>query len=192
VELGSLIIQIIQVGAWPLAVVIIVIILRVPLGRAIMALSKLRYKGLELEFNKNLEDAEDKVSKLGLPPPEDARIIPDLTVPSQPRDRLFELARLYPRAAITETWRLVEGSLRQIAEASDIALRGPKVERELIHRLIDNAKLEGGILGLYDNLRKMRNNAVHSFESEIDVDEAMRYVDLGLSLVAQLQRLLNR
>ena len=195
-EPSSLIIQITKVIAWPIAVVIIVIILRVTLGHAIMALSRLRYKGLELEFGKNLKDVEDKVGELGLPPPEDVRTIPDLTVPSKPYDSLFQLARSYPRAAITEAWRSVEGSLRQIAEVSGIALKGtpkgPRANRELIHRLTDDAKLHKGTLDLYESLRVLRNSAVHSFESEIDVDEAMRYVDLALSLVAQLQTLLNK
>jgi len=190
-DTGDLVVRIVQAVAWPLAIIIIVFILRGPIGQAILTLSRLRYKDLEVEFNKALKDAESKAEELELPSPEDMRSVSEPAVSTSPYNALLEMARRYPRAAITEAWRTVELSALEAANAQGIEVRGPKARRDAIHNLAERTQLGESTLHLYEKLRKIRNEAAHSVGFEVDPEEAVRYVDLALGLARRLQILDN-
>lgn len=190
-EIANLIVRILEAIAWPLTVIIIMFIFKSQLGRVILTLSKLRYKDLEIEFDKDLKDAEYKARELQLPSPEDIKGIPEAVVPTSPYDRLSQIAAISPRAAVTEAWQIIELSTMEAAKAQGITVRGARAEREVIRSLVKRAKLQEGTLDLYENLRRMRNNAVHAHEFEIDTEEAIRYVDLALSLAYRVRMSVN-
>ena len=52
-----------------------------------------------------------------------------------------------------------------------------------------NGKLENSFADLYTNLRKLRNRAAHSPELDLDMAEAIRFVDLALGLANRLKSL---
>lgn len=193
-ETGELVIRILQTVSWPIAIIIIVIILRRPLGQAILTISRLRYKDFEAEFGKVLEDSESRGKELELPPPED--LIEISTEPirgSQPYDILSRLAEVSPRSAVAEAWRITELSLMEAAKLHDmeIDVKSPRNRRQAIHRLFKEIKLGDNFLELYESLRKMRNDAVHAYEFELDSRDAMRYVDLSLGLANRIRMLSN-
>ncbi|MEE8437111.1 MAG: hypothetical protein V3S22_02110 [Candidatus Neomarinimicrobiota bacterium] len=96
--------------AWPLAAIIIAVILRHPLTLLIPYLRRIKYKKLELEFENNVHFlAEQTAKKLT---PGEALIPADET-------GLKELMELSPRAAIYDSWKSVKaveknGDLRDL------------------------------------------------------------------------------
>ncbi len=190
-EIANLIVRILETIAWPFTIIIIILIFKGKISRAILNLSKLRFKGLEVEFDKDLKDAEYKARELQLPSPEDIRTIQEPIVPTSPFDRLFQIAEISPRAAITEAWRIIEFSMMEAARAHGVEIRRLMVGREVIQNLAQRGKLLEGTLNLYEALRKIRNKAAHAHEVEIDFEEAVRYIDLALSLAHRFQILIN-
>jgi len=86
--------------AWPGAVLALALVLRKPLAELIPLLQRMKYRDFEMEFRRRVSEAreeagvEDEASTEAEPTPEEARII--------------ELAKVSPRAAVTEAWLWVE------------------------------------------------------------------------------------
>jgi hypothetical protein len=152
----------------------------------------LKYKGFEVEFSKDLKDAESKAKELELPTQAEVRSIPEPIITTSTYDRLSQVAEISPRAAVTEAWLIVESSTTEAARAQGIEIIRARTGREVISNLEQNTKLQKGTIELYDNLRRMRNNAAHSLEFEIDHKDAMRYIDIALSLAHRLHMLVNK
>lgn len=191
-EVADLVVRIFEAVAWPVTIFGIILIFRRQFAMAVLSLSKLRFRGLEVEFDKSLKDAEDKARGLRLASPEDIKGIPEALVPTSAYERLLEVAVISPRAAVTEAWRTIEFCTMEAAKAHGIEVRGAIAGTRVIRKLVQREILEGGALGLYENLRKMRNKAAHAYEFEIDSEDAVRYVDLALSMANSLQMLFNK
>ena len=189
--IDNLIIKVLETLAWPVTVIIIVVIFRKQIGRAILTVSKLKYKDLELEFDKRLQDAEREATQIQLSPPQNNRDIKELLTSASPYDRLFQLADISPRSAIIEAWLIVESITKDVAKKLGITAREPRVGRELIRELVKDNKLREGTTAIYDNLRTMRNSAAHALEFEISAEDAKRYVDLAISLAHRLRMTMN-
>lgn len=191
-QFADLIVRIFEAVAWPITILLITLIFREQLSRAVLGLSKLRFKGLELEFEKSLKDAEDKARGLRLASPQDIRALPEAIEPTSAYARLLEIAAISPRASVTEAWRTIEFCTMELAKAHDIQVRGAIAGARVIHNLVQKEIIDEGTLDLYANLRKMRNKAAHASEIDIDFEEAIRYVDLALSMVHRLQMLVQK
>jgi len=160
-EIGNLVVKILEVVAWPITIIIILLVFKKQLSRIILRLSKLRYKDVE---------------RIKAPP----------TV-TPVYDRLLQVAEISPRAAVTEAWMIIETATTEAAKAQGIKTIRAITGREVILELAKKARLEGGTIELYDYLRRMRNNAAHSLEFEISYEDVIRYIDLALSLAHRLR-----
>lgn len=69
-EVGALIARYIEALVWPTAIIIIILIFKNQIEQVILRLSRLRYKGVELEFGRDLQEVESKAKALELPPPQ--------------------------------------------------------------------------------------------------------------------------
>ncbi|MEE8335338.1 MAG: hypothetical protein V3S48_02755 [Candidatus Neomarinimicrobiota bacterium] len=85
--------------AWPLAAVIIAVILRRPLTILIPYLRRIKYKKLELEFENNVHFLAEQTARKLTPGEE--------LIPAH-ETGLKELMELSPRAAIYESWQSVK------------------------------------------------------------------------------------
>lgn len=186
-EIGYLVLGFVQALAWPAVVIVLLLVLRNPISQAIRAITKLKYKDVELEFANGLQLAEASARELGLPAPAAARATTEIHLPVPSYDYLFDLARRYPRAGVTEAWRIVEMSLKTLGRSQGVDVRGARAERDVIHRMTDNDPMRSNLLELYERLRKLRNQAVHASETAITSEEAAGYVDLALGLASRLQ-----
>ncbi len=184
-DIAYLIWNFVWVLAWPLTILIIVLIFRKPLAQAITAVEKFRFKDWEIEFSRGLKIAEDKAKGLKLPPPQYARLLTE--TPISPYQHLFDLASTYPRAAVTEAWLYIEMALRKLASARGITTKGIQAEREVLRKLTLSGELPDGTTDLYDRLRNLRNQAVHAVKFDISSREANSYVDLALSLASRFE-----
>jgi hypothetical protein len=190
-EIGDLIVRILEVIAWPITIIVIVLVFKGQLGRIILSLSKLRFKDIEVEFGKELKDAESIAKELRLPKPAEVRRVKEPLTITPVYDRLRQVAEISPRAAVTEAWMIVEAATTEAARAQGIKAIRARTGREAIHDLAEKTRLQEGTIELYDYLRRMRNNAAHSFEFEINYKDVIRYIDLALSLAHRLRTPVN-
>lgn len=188
-ELADLIVRIIEAIIWPITILILIWIFRNQLSKVLLKLSKLRIKDIELEFNKDLQEAEHKAKELNLVTLEEIKEIPEPISLSTLYERIFHIAGISPRAAITEAWRTIELYTMQAAKAQGIEVSGAIAGAKTISILIGKGKLEEEIIQIYENLRRMRNKAAHAYEFDINSEEAIRYVDVALSIANRLRRL---
>ena len=170
--------EIVKSIAWPAVVAIAVALLRQPLADLIPLLRRFSYKGLKLDFAKEVEQVKEEA----------AAILPDAaeTLPEEATlgDRLIALASASPRAAVIETWREVESSAKRALEDAGVDLSRKKWNPPLRfgHLLQKSEILAPDQVSLYNELRVLRNKATHADESNISELGAVDYIFMGLSL----------
>lgn len=185
-EVSNLIIRFLEVLVWPVVVIVFVLLFRSQIARVILSISRLRYRDLEVEFGRDLREAEHRAEEVQLSSPQALRQISEPTFPTSSYDRLSDLATISPRAAVMEAWLRVEAVADEAARVLEIEPRARRPGREVVVRLVKQNRLPQSAINLYDSLRKMRNNAVHATEFEINTEDAARYIDLSLGLAHKI------
>lgn len=169
-----------------MVVVAIVFIVREKLPDLVAALRKLKYKDFELEFETSAAAIEKKSEE----------VIPAITKKiaiggnseEELRNRLSQIAEISPRSAILEAWLLVESAAVDVIRKrglSDVrSLPGPM-------RLRDNLKradlLNPTLLGLFEDLRRLRNEAVHVSDAQFTPTAVANYIRVALKMASYLE-----
>jgi hypothetical protein len=171
--------------AWPGAAVALVLILRKPLSGIIPLLQRLKYKHLELEFGKRVEEVSEKL----------VATIPRPTlryVPSPSESRAIQLAEVSPRAAVMDAWREVERAVIGAAERNDLSTgkeRGKVTPLRAIRSLEQAELVERDKARLLSDVRMLRNQAAHAPEFALSKDSAIEYVSAAHQLASYLDGL---
>jgi hypothetical protein len=166
--------------AWPAALVTAVWLFREKLTE-LMPLLRLKYKDIDVSFR--LDQAEKEAEALSPPVPNDT---PEPT--PEETDKFNRLVRISPSSAIAEKSREVEAALAEFGSAIELKERQPlgwvgwtRILRK--HELIDSATA-----GLLDDLRSVRNAAVHGGRTELSADDAYRFGALADKLITSLKQ----
>lgn len=164
--------------AWPMAVVIIAFILKDPLVELLCNVKKLKFKDVELDFEKEstvLKQIESSVSS-------------QITV----EENQLKLAELSPRGAILEAWLELEDTLANAAEKEGMqrtrpgGVSGKPVPIDslaFVQRLSASGKLSQTSNERFLKLRKIRNKAVHVTDNVISQEDA----EVFIRLVAEIK-----
>ena len=168
--------RILSIIAWPTTIVIIVLLLRSSISKLIPTLRKLKYKDLELEFereaNKILAEAE--------------RDLPEPPAPAKPNkiqdsDVRYSLRRVDPTMQIMESWRNLELKLRSMTdEDSKHSIRA------LINQLHSLGKISQETSSLLLDLAALRNRVAHAEEAAISYEVASAYSNSAKRIMAAL------
>lgn len=170
--------------AWPIVVVVIVWLLRHSISKLVLTLQKLKYQNLELDFAKQLESAEAKADAAHLPP-----VRPNVNDQSGDRQDSYlkNLAKACPRAAIGESWRILENEINNTLEQKGIFLSSNRSMSPL--RLAKEKKIYPlEYSGLLNDLRAIRNQAVHGTNIDIDLASALEYINLVERFISVMQK----
>ena len=185
-------IQLIDSLAWPVAVLIIVLIFKKELSKLISKLSNVKYREFEANFSNKLQDAEDKLKEIKRP---DVKDIPEALEQSKIEetdyDRIMRIAEISPRAAISEAWSEVEIAAKTAARQSELHVDKPESVRNIVKAFIKNGVFNEMNLQAFEELRVLRNRAVHTPEFYIQEDETEKYIDLALRLAFELYNVGN-
>jgi hypothetical protein len=189
--------------AWPVVVLIIVIILREHLRSLLEDLRSLRASAggakIEADFERTLEDAKKRLVDDADLPKEEGLAGGDEEEPERPQRqrligltdtfRLRRLVQLYPRAAMVEGFMLLEGEIEQTAG------HDPETERTADHidrslqRLLAGDIVNEGFVGAYVSVRELRNRAAHEEEGQgISTSVASDFVELVLRMIEIIRR----
>lgn len=169
--------------AWPVAVIVLVLLLRKQIVRLLENLRSMKYKDLSLEFGQQLEKAKEEAKKAN---------VPDVSE-GLAKDKIEyyeELSRISPRAAVLEAWLQVETIAEKI-----IRKRGEKYRRRALNpffvKLATTLRLAEWESSLYNALRTLRNEVVHKENAQISREIAMDYAELALGLASRIERKFN-
>lgn len=203
--------------SWPVAIVLIVFILRKSFAQVIVSLSNVKYKGMgqEIDISMDIErlrkDAEqakvgDREQREGVP--KSRTFNPNAQAPEANRDggldgfteeQILGVAQVSPAAAIVATWAEVESEINAIVLRSGLSPDYPPYNSALrnIHWLRQSDKITEEFVGLLDELRLIRNKASHSRYTaddtrvNVSVEDAVAYWRVSRDVLATL-RLIQR
>lgn len=151
--------------AWPGTVILCVLILKVPTGKLLERVSKLKYGEMEAEF-------QERLGNLGsLEHSEEVKVKSDIT---EPAVFLEDLAETSPRAAVLEAWLNVQ----RATNAFCIAKGFPQnTSHQGLFRLARERDLDiEGFQTAYQELKLLRNKAVHATDFDITPSAARMFV----------------
>jgi hypothetical protein len=178
--------QIVQSLAWPTGLVILILLIRRPLLALLPELDTLKLKGFELTFRKKIEEV-DKKADLVLPLPEEGRIDKIPQKGGEIEERELDLTDFSPRAAVLESWLKVEEALRNAASRHSITTSSPP--GRILIKLAQQHKLDHETTTIYEDLRALRNNAVHVPDAVITPSQAKEFERLANRLARKLREL---
>ena len=162
--------------AWPILVGFSIYTLRNPVGELLQRISKLKYGKLETEFRERLNDI-----KL-IPGKSSGQIKIDKT--SSTSIELEDLAEVSPRTAVLETWIAVEKATTTFCEANGLP---SKYSFQGLFNIAKEKDLDiDHIRTAYQELRLLRNKAVHASEFEITPNTAKEYMSAANFIIAEL------
>ncbi|MGA2440159.1 MAG: hypothetical protein ABSH08_04325 [Tepidisphaeraceae bacterium] len=176
--------EIVKSFAWPVAAVVIIWMVREPLGRLLPLLEELEWKGLKAKFRKGVKEAE-KVAAESLPPeipvtPQD-RLHSELNAEEEISGRFGKLLEISPEAAVLDAWRMLEEEMR----AAAVRLQLSYPVHSSLFGISEKFGHDGWITPeqtrLIVALRKLRNLAAHGGQdraiSVADASRALRMIE---------------
>lgn len=168
--------------AWPIAVVIIVLILKDPLVGLLRNIKRFKFKDAELDF----KEAATELQQI------DHANIKQITLDKNQ----LELAKLSPRGAILESWLELEDILSSTAGKQGIpstrpgGLHGKQVPLDSLsfaQMLSASGKISASSYDLFQKLRQIRNKAVHVTDNVINQEDAETFIRLVTELKQELK-----
>ncbi|MFL5613759.1 MAG: hypothetical protein ACJ796_08870 [Gemmatimonadaceae bacterium] len=165
--------------AWPIATLCIVWIFRKPILLLLQHITKLKWKELEVSFEAQVAEAKSEAAEV-LPPAK-----PQIALPAP----VQALLAASPQMAIVQAWTEVEDAARvAVAKHDPMQPVQPYVSAQKIRRALEDANvLTPSELGLFQELRALRNQAAHTPDFVITEEAARDYVQLAARLVERLR-----
>ena len=167
--------ELVSALSWPLLILSLVWLLQKPLGNLIPFVDRVKYRDFEMQFARQIQTVKEEVPvelKVGEEHIEEA-------------NKYIEIAETSPRAAISEAWRRIE--LTVIAKLKHLLPDEEEKSGKLSVRYIEySGALIPSAERLLHDLYHLRNQAIHSPNFAISLDDALEYIHLANVLVKQI------
>jgi hypothetical protein len=176
--------QVIGSLAWPVTIVIVVLLLKNQIASLFPVLKRLKAGPVEAEFERGIEEAKTEAAGLpapeALPAPLDAR-----------RQQLIQIAYINPRTAILDAWQGVEFAVKKAAIQRIGGSPMPDVSSALrmIRELAKASLISQDDVALFHDLRGLRNQATHAADFNPTLASALNYIDLAVGLQTKFEQL---
>lgn len=163
--------------AWPIALVVVFLLLRRHLLARMPDLESLEWKDFRFRFGRRVHEVATEARQT-LVQAEAAT-----TPPIDGETHRLHLAEISPRAAILEAWIELEGAAAVALRRKGAVL--PTRELQQPSRLAD-ALITTGLLaptqaGVLSDLRRLRNAAAHASDPKITADTAREFVGVAVA-----------
>lgn len=185
----EILIKLIDTIIWPVTILVMAILFKKEFKAILIRLVKIEGHGWSAEFEKGLKKVE-AYAKEALPA--DSEVEKVLSTQNHEKREILsiaDLAEYSPRAAITESWILVEKAIIELA----MSLGVTEIERrsviKLLKEFIKRQLIDEDTVRVYNELRVLRNEAVHAPEFSLTPDEAQRYVHIAVGFASVLNNL---
>jgi hypothetical protein len=169
--------------AWPVATIIIVILLQSEISRLLGRIKKIKHKDSEIDLAGEISDAAKSADKV-------LNSVATEKTPEQ--ERIGRLAEDSPRGAILDSWLSVEEAMGEYAIRHGIENQNPhgstyqRIQHIQFHNL-DVTTLGHGVIEMLDKLRRIRNDAVHRTDADITSATAKDYAALAIRVKSKLE-----
>ncbi len=180
--------QIVTGTAWPVIVIIIILIFKTEFAKIIQRLAHLKYKDLELEFEKVKQQTEELQKDV----PEDPSA-PKSPVFISLEDQILDAVEIAPSTAILLAWSSMEAAMasaiERLAISSKSQASGPP--RHAIEWLSRYGELPRSYADLLHQMRILRNKVVHEREAMLSItqDQAQNYANSVIDMIHRLEQL---
>jgi hypothetical protein len=175
--------------AWPVTVLILACKFRLTIIKLLLRLRRIKGKGWQFEFYKELEQLTEKAEEAELLSPPPQQLLPTTVRLTQQdvQNELHALAADAPQAAIALARTIVETNL---ADAVSKVPGQPPSESavENARRLSDAGRLKKEFVDVIGKMQQLRNRVMQGLYREITSANAKQFVHLTLLVLAQLQR----
>jgi hypothetical protein len=182
-DLLAFVAKIVEALAWPGAALVIVVLLRSPIGQLVPLLRRLKAGPIEAVFEQEIESIKDESEDVGALPPVSREL-------DREREMLRQLAAINPRSAILQAWSGVEIAARRAA-MNHAGSPPPDVKSPLrtVRYLTEMKLLDQNDIGLFHDLRGLRNQAAHVEDFSPSYASAIEYIDLAKRLESRFLEL---
>ncbi|MFV1922857.1 MAG: hypothetical protein ACMZ63_09650 [Methylotenera sp.] len=168
--MADFILKLIQILIWPAVAIFAIVYFRKPLIEIITTLKRLKYKELEIEFEKEtyqlLEKAEDIVisdDKISLPSPEDLESEHERRVIEDEPPVAFSMKKMSPLDIITYEWDVLEESLQLALKVNKLKVSTFNVTNAAQILAIKELIRHEDFLFIV-KLQNMRNRLIHNID----------------------------
>ena len=168
--------------SWPAAIVIAVLIFRDPLLKLLRELKRLKWKDVEVEFDKEVKKAKAELPEIQRVTASEKYIGDD-----DYESRLLSLLETSPKAAVLEAWLQVEREAYGLLKNKNVAVPPKLSPIRLLELLLKHNLIDKNGQNLFNTIRKLRNRAVHEYENEISENAALDYLDMASEMIRILR-----
>lgn len=176
--------------AWPSAVVLLAILIRAPLAKVIPRLRTIKYGDLHLDIGEQIDAVKEEVEAIDESPSQDVDEVPV---------SFRALAKTDARAAVLSAWIPLETELIEIAsKLNEEVWRGSGARNSVMfinRALLGEGLIDKATFGALEQLRRIRNSAVHATGEGVTFDDAMNMAEVCqrmIGLLKQIKDSLNR
>lgn len=168
--------------AWPVAVVLIVLLLRRSLAHLILSLKSFRYRDLELGFEQKLSEVKRGFKKIEIDTSSDNSKSTPLW------NRILNQTEESPTSSILNAWEEILSTIEYLAEKYEFSIHIFPF-RKMIEDLCDMRIINIEQAEVIENLLALRNLAAHGGDLRINVRQAREVIFLSRKLAEYLKRL---
>lgn len=172
--------------AWPVVLVVLLVLLRKNLGGMAERIEEITLPGgAKAKFVKALDQARAEKELVSFESrPLDRKVL-------MPDERRLELANRFPEAAVMEAYKDVESVLLDLRSRLDLPPRTNL--RGVVRRLVERGVLAQDVQPLFDSVQQARNASAHAGNANrITRGEAIEYMAQAEFLVALFKTALTR
>lgn len=163
--------------AWPVAAVVLAILFKDDLVKAMPLIKRLKAGPVEAEFEREVKELQESAAGSD----ETVRVG---AKNDESEEFLFQLAEFHPRSAILESWVRLEATARSaiVKVVPHMANKGYISAARLSNTLIQEGILNERQVELYHELRRLRNEVAHGVGFEPTEKSARSYIDMAAGL----------
>lgn len=177
--------------AWPVTLIVLVWMLRDPIQRVLLTITKLQYKELRVDFGRELKELEKKAEAIAVKPSRHAALPPpERKEPNQTLEDAERLLDVFPEPAVALAWSAVETALSnaitQFAASTDFL---PHDSTSIVRRLAEQGVIDSDTADVINRLRNLRYIAVHGGGIPVTTDEVREYLAIARGVVGKLNTL---
>ena len=173
--------------AWPGVIIIFLLMFKEELSKIVRRIAHLKYKDLELDFDKVKQQAEE----LHLERNQEEPAVESPSLLSL-EDQILDAVERAPSAAILLAWSGLETSIAGAVSRLSISPDSPSYRspRHNIDVLIKNGRLSKNHETLLNEMRILRNKIAHEQDAMLNIsqDQALNYADTAIKLINHFQK----
>jgi len=183
--------EIVSSLAWPTLVIVILFIFKSEVAKIVQRLAHLKYKDLELDFEKVKQQAENLHKEIMEEPPAlKSPVFISL------EDQILDAVERAPSAAILLAWSGLETAMASAVARLAISPESPSYRSPMhnIEMLTKYAGLSKSFPSLLHEMRILRNRVAHERDSMLSIsqDQALNYANAAIDMIQRLERLKGR